>query len=237
MINVAICDEIEKHRKYLEGLIREYFVTLTYDIHIINFTSGEQLINYYICEKSGIDIIFLDVYLGQDNGIEVAKKIREFDEVVKFIFTTTSTEYALESFCVFPFNYLIKPIDKDGLFKVLKHAILLIDKEKQKSIVIKFDNEMHTIFFKDIKYIESFGKKINIYTKKGIFIFNSKLDQVEAKINDKRFLRCHKSFLVNMDYISGIEDYSFRLLDNSEVPIKQRELSRIKESYYSYCYK
>ncbi|WP_160686623.1 LytTR family DNA-binding domain-containing protein [Clostridium sp. C2-6-12] len=237
MINVAICDEMEKHRKYLEGLIREYFVTLTYDIHIINFTSGEQLINYYICEKSEIDIIFLDVYLGQDNGIEVAKKIREFDEVVKFVFTTTSTEYALESFCVFPFNYLIKPIDKDRLFKVLKHAILLIDKEKQKSIVIKFDNEMHTIFFKDIKYIESFGKKINIYTKKGILSFNSKLDQVEAKINDKRFLRCHKSFLVNMDYISGIEDYSFRLLDNSEVPIKQREFSNIKESYYSYCYK
>jgi DNA-binding LytR/AlgR family response regulator len=237
MINVAICDEMEKHRKHLEGLIREYFVTLTYDIHIINFTSGEQLINNYIYEKSGIDIIFLDVYLGQYNGIEVAKKIREFDGMVKLVFTTTSTEYALESFCVFPFNYLIKPINKDILFKVLKHAILLIDKEKQKSIVIKFDNEMHTIFFKDIRYIESFGKKINIYTKKGTVSFNSKLDQVEAKINDKRFLRCHKSFLVNMDYISGIEDYSFRLLDNSAVPIKQREFSNIKESYYSYCYK
>lgn len=237
MINVAICDELEKHREYLEDLIREYFVTLAYDIHIFNFTSGEQLINYYFYEKSEIDIIFLDVFLGQVNGIEVAKKIRELDGVVKIIFTTNSTEHVLESFCVFPFNYLIKPINKDMLFKVLKYAVFLIDKEKQKSIVIKFDNEMQTIFYKDIKYIESFGKKINIYTKKGILSFNSKLDQVEAKINDKRFLRCHKSFLVNMDYISGIENYCFILLDNSQVPIKQREFSNIKKIYYSYCCK
>lgn len=237
MITVAICDEMEKHRKYLEVLIREYFQTLAYDIHIINCASGEQLINYYIYEKAGIDIIFIDVYLGKDNGIEVAKKVREFDGLVKIIFATTSKEHALESFCVFPFSYLIKPVNKHMIFKVLDQAILVIDKERQKSIVIKLDNEIHTIFYKDIKHIESFGKKINIYTPKGVISFNSKLDEVEAKINDKRFLRCHKSFLVNMDYILSVEEYSFILQDNSEVPIKQREFSNMKKIYYSYCCK
>lgn len=234
MINIAICDEMENSRKYLEDLVREYFVTLSYDINIINFTSGEQLINHYLYGKSIIDIIFFDINQGQDNGIEIAKRIREVDTLVKVVFTSTSGEYALASFCIFPFNYLTKPINKELLFKVLSHAVCLIDKEKQKSIVIKFENEIHTIFFKDIKYIESYSKKINIYTQKGILSFNSKLDEVERKINDKRFLRCHKSFLVNMDYVSKVEEYSFVLFDNSKVPIKQRELSNIKKYYYYY---
>lgn len=237
MINVAICDEMENNRKYLEDLIREYFVTLPYDINIINFTYGAQLINYYFYEKSVIDIIFLDINQGQDNGIEIAKRIREFDALVKVVFTSTSCEYAMESFCIFPLNYLKKPINKEILFKVLNQAVFFIDKEKQKSIVIKFENEIHTIFFKDIKYVESYNKKINIYTQKGILSINSKLDEVERKINDKRFLRCHKSFLVNMDYVSGVEDYSFILLDSSKVPIKQREFSNLKKFYYSYCCK
>lgn len=237
MINVAICDYVEKDRKYIEGLIKEYCVPLDYDIHIINFTSGEQLINYYIYENSRVDIIFIDIYLGKDNGIEISKKIRGFDEVVKIIIATASTDHALESFCVFPFNYLVKPVNKDMLFKVLDQAVLVIDKERQKSIVIKFDNEIHIIFYKDIKYVESYGKKITVYTRKGIISFNSKLDEVEAKINDKRFLRCHKSFLVNMDYILSVEEYLFILQDNSEVPIKQRDFSNIKKSYYSYCCK
>lgn len=234
MINIAIYDEMENNRKYLEDLIREYFVKLPYDINIINFTSGEQLINYYLYEKSEIYILFLDINQGQNNGIELAERVREVDSLVKIVFTSTSGEYALKSFCVFPFNYIIKPVNKKVLFKVLKQAVFFIDKEKQKSIVIKFENEIHTIFFKDIKYVESYNKKINIYTQKGILSFNSKLDDVERKINDKRFLRCHKSFLVNMDFVSSVEEYSFILLDSSKVPIKQREFSNIKKAYYSY---
>lgn len=234
MISVAICDELEQDRKHIECLIKEYCVSLSYDIDIIHFISGEDLINHYGYEDSMFDIIFLDIYMKPDNGIKIAKKIREFDKLVKIIFATISGEHALESFCVFPFNYLIKPINKGIFFEVFGQAILAIDKGKQKSITVKGDNQIHTIFYKDIKYLESCGKKINIYTKQGILSFSSKLDEVESKVNDKRFLRCHKSFLINMDYISSVKEYSFLLIDNGEVPIKQREFSNIKKSFHSY---
>jgi DNA-binding LytR/AlgR family response regulator len=234
MINVAICDELEQDIKHIECLIKESCASLSYDINIINFTSGEDLVKHYTYENIGLDIIFLDIYMKPDNGIKIAKRIREFDKLVKIIFATISVDHALESFCVFPFNYLIKPINKEMFFEVFNQAIFTIDKEKQKIITVKDDKQIYTIFYKDIKYLESCGKKINIYTKKGMLSFNSKLDEVEAKIDDERFLRCHKSFLVNMDYISSVGEYLFVLIENSEVPIKQREFSHIKKSYHYY---
>jgi two-component system response regulator LytT len=64
--------------------------------------------------------------------------------------------------------------------------------------------------------------------------FYSKLDDIEVEINDKRFLRCHKSFLVNIDYIASVEDFAFILLDNTAVPIKQGNFANIKKIYYTY---
>lgn len=234
MLNIAICDDMEMDRKHIEGLIQDYCTSLNCEISIMTFSSGEEINKHYIYENSRFDIIFLDIYMGGDNGIKTAQMIREVDMLVKIIFITTSVEHALDSFSVFPFNYLVKPIKKEIFNKVFENAILTIDKEKQKSITVKMDDQIHTIFYKDIKYLDSAGKKINIHTKNTIIHFYSKLDDVEAAIGDERFLRCHKSFLVNMDFISSVEDYSFILMDRIEVPIKQRAYANIKRRYYTY---
>ena len=234
MLIIAICDDLELDRNHIENLIQDYSKILSYDIRIMTFTSGEDLVTYYMDENIGFDVIFLDIYMGGDNGIKTAEKIREFDSQCKIIFTTTSTDYALESFKVFPFNYLIKPITKETFNVFFEKVLLNIDKEKQKSITIKTEYQIKTILYKDIKFVESVSRKINIHTTQGVVSFYSKLDEVENEINDERFLRCHKSFLVNMDHISSVEDYSFILTDNTEVPIKQRTFASIKKSYYTY---
>lgn len=234
MLIIAICDDLELDRKYLAKLIQDYCTILSYDIRIMTFTSGEDLVTYYMDGNIGFDVIFLDIYMGGDNGIETAEKIREFDSQCKIIFTTTSTDHALDSFKVFPFNYLIKPITKEMFNMVFEKAILNIDKEKQKSITVKTENQIKNILYKDIKFIESVSRKIYIHTTQGEIYIYSKLDDVENEINDERFLRCHKSFLVNMDYITSVEDYSFILTDSTEVPIKQRTFASIKKNYYTY---
>lgn len=233
MLIIAICDDLKLDRKHIETLIQDYSTILSYDIRIMNFTSGEDLVAYYEDENIGFDVIFLGIYMVGENGIKTAEKIREFDLECKIVFTTTSTDHALDSFRVFPFNYLIKPITKEMFNIVFERAILTIDKEKQKSITVKTEYKIKTIFYKDIKFIESVSRKIVIHTTHGVVSIYSKLDEVETEINDERFLRCHKSFLVNMDYITSVEEYSFILI-NTEVPIKQRTFASIKKNYYTY---
>jgi two-component system response regulator LytT len=234
MLTIAVCDDRVSDIELLESLIQDYCRRVFYEINMMNFLSGEDLVECYIEDNIKFDIVFLDIYMGGDNGIITAKKIREYDSQCKIIFITTSLDHALDSFSVFPFNYLIKPITPKVFDPIFEKALLNIDKEKQKSITIKTKAKVHTIFYKDIKFLDSDGRKINMHTIQMDIDFYSKLDDIEAKINDERFLRCHKSFLVNIDYIASVGEFAFILLDNTEVPIKQRDFANIKKIYYTY---
>jgi len=169
------------------------------------------------------------------NGLKSAEQIRKYDSDCKIIFTTSSTEHSLESFKVFPFNYLVKPITKAIFNPVVKKAVKDISEEKQKSLAIKIGSNIQTIFYKEILFIESRAKTVNINTiDHGIFSTKSKLDDIQVQMNAKRFLRCHKSFLVNMDFISSVEDYTFKLSNGKQIPITQRTYASVKKVFYDY---
>lgn len=235
MLLLAICDDLQYDRLHIENLIKDYYEKRDYDINILAFENGEALEDYYLNDKTTFDIIFLDIYMSGKNGIKTAEQIRKHDSDCKIIFTTSSTEHALDSFSVFPFNYLIKPVSREVFYNVFEKAIKTVDKEKQKSLSVKTGSNIQTVLYKDILFIESNVKTLNIHTVKGkIFTFYSKLDDIEKVINDTRFMRCHKSFFVNMDYILSIEAHSFKLTESIQVPITQRNLSIIKKVFYDY---
>ncbi|MGE5473291.1 MAG: LytR/AlgR family response regulator transcription factor [Ignavibacteriales bacterium] len=235
MLLVAICDDLQNDRIKIQNFIKDYCVKEDYDINIYAFENGEALVKYYIAGKASFDIIFLDIYMSGENGINIAKQIRKYDSDCKIIFSTTSAEHALESFEVSPLNYLTKPISKVVFDSAFEKAMRTIDKEKQKSLPVKVGSNIQTVYYKDILFIESAAKILNIHmVKNKKLTFCSKLDDIEAQINDKRFIRCHKSFLVNMDHILSIENYSFKLIDGIEIPIVQRNFASIKKRFYDF---
>ncbi|PKM67735.1 MAG: hypothetical protein CVU95_06565 [Firmicutes bacterium HGW-Firmicutes-2] len=235
MIMVAVCDDQKSDRQNMKDLLNDYCILKNYDIKIIPFESGEALEKYYIMNDFSFDIIFLDIYMGGMNGIVTAKKIRKLDLESKIIFTTSSPDHALESFEVFPFHYLIKPINKSDFHTTFERAINMIDKEKQKSLLVKIGSCLQTIFFKDILFIESNARILTIYTVTDkSYSFSAKLDDLQKQLQDSRFNRCHKSYLVNMDYISSLEGHSFKLINNTQIPITQRNYVTIKKIFYDY---
>jgi DNA-binding LytR/AlgR family response regulator len=235
MIIVAICDDLECDRLQIKSYIKDYCIQEDFDINIITFENGEALEKHYTNSRSTFDMIFLDIYMGKKTGIEVAKQIRKYDSNCKIIFTTSSSEHALESFEVFPFNYLIKPISKVAFNTVFEKALDVNNKESQNRLIIKIGATIHTVYYKDIQYIESDARSLNIHTVNSKnFTFLSKLDDIQKSINDRRFVRCHKSYLVNMDYILNVEDYSFKILDNTKIPVTQRNFATIKKIFFDY---
>jgi two-component system, LytTR family, response regulator LytT len=235
MLLLGICDDLKDDRLKIVRLVKDCCIKGSYDIRIIHFENGESLVKYYVNGKIPFDIIFLDIYMNGKNGVKTAEQIREYDSVCKIIFTTSSSEHALESFKVYPFNYLTKPIFKSIFNDVFEKALKDIDKEKQKSLSIKVGSNIKTVFYKNILFIESDAKVLNIHmTQAQNFSFKSKLDEIQNQINDKRFLRCHKSYLVNMDNISSAENYFFKLSDNTLIPITQRHFANIKKIFYDY---
>ncbi len=235
MLLIAVCDDLPSDRLYTKSLINDFCNRMNYEIYIIDFENGEALEKYYLNQEVFFDIIFLDIYMNGKNGIQTAKQIRKYDLDCKIIFTTTSTKHALESFEVFPYNYLTKPLSKSTFFPIFEKAIDATQKEKQKSLSIKVGSSIQKLFFKDILFIESSARTLSIHTIHAkIYSIVLKLDDIQKQIDDPRFIRCHQSYLVNMDYVSCVENYSFKMINDQAISIVQRNFAGIKKRFYDY---
>ncbi|WP_461205959.1 LytR/AlgR family response regulator transcription factor [Clostridium sp. DL1XJH146] len=237
MINIAICDDDKDELEKISDYVSKNFKDLDIEFKITLFTEGEDLIEEINLSKEVYDIIFLDIYMQFSNGIDIARKIREFDKACKIIFITSSKEYAIDSYDVKAFYYILKPINEEKLKNVVKEVIETLSNDN-KSIFIKNKKGNYRVIYKDILYLESKARVVNIHMKSGEIInFYSILDEFIENLKDERFVKCHKSFFVNMDYILKIENKFVFLKGNVKIPISTANRIKLKENYFNYLFK
>jgi DNA-binding LytR/AlgR family response regulator len=214
--------------------ISEDFNKLDLPHKISSFSEGHDLLDNMASSEHLYEIIFLDVFMSASNGIDIAKQIRKFDKDCKIIFITSSKDYAIDSYEVGAMNYILKPINKEKLNAIIKVAVEGLNNDN-KQLIIRNKKGNYRIIYKDILYIESSARILNINLKSGEEVkFYSKLDDFIERVQDKRFYRCHKSFAVNMDYILKIENGCVFMKNDIKIPISSHNLSQIKEKYFNY---
>ena len=146
-----------------------------------------------------MDLLFLDICMKQLNGMETARKLRQIQCKVPIIFLTASPDYAIESYEVQASGYLLKSFSEEKLMKLL-NRILKTDMKRR--VAIKNRRQYRYPCTDDIMYIDSNKHNVTLHLSDGSEIITvDKLGEIEKRINEKRFLRCHQSYLVNMDYI------------------------------------
>ncbi|SHH72875.1 LytR/AlgR family response regulator transcription factor [Clostridium grantii] len=237
MLNIAICDDEKKELEIIYSLVSKNLTDIDQQFKINYFDEGEDLIEHMDSFKELYDIIFLDIYMKFSNGIDIAKRIREFDKECKIIFITSSKEHAIDSYDVKALHYILKPINEEKLFNAIKTAIDSLKKER-KEIVITNKKGTYRVIYNEILHAESKARLVNIYLKSGkIITFYSKLQDFFESLEDERFLKSHKSFIVNMDYITKIENASITIINDKKIPISNSNIQAIKEVYYRYLLK
>jgi DNA-binding LytR/AlgR family response regulator len=237
MINIAICDDNIEELKIISNFVSKNIESLNISFKITFFNEGQDLIEHMNSFKENFDIIFLDIYMKASHGVDIARKIREFDKESKIIFITSSKDHAIDSYEVRASYYILKPINEEKFSVAIKMAIEGLDKEN-KQIVIINQKGSYRILYKDILYAESKARLVNIYLKSGeVITFYSKLEDFFQKLGDERFLKSHKSFIVNMDYILKIEDNRIFMINNINIPISSINMAVIKEMYFKYLLK
>ena len=237
VLNIAICDDEKKELEIIYSLVSKNLTDINQQFKINYFDEGEDLIEHMDSFKELYDIIFLDIYMKFSNGIDIAKRIREFDKECKIIFITSSKEHAIDSYDVKALHYILKPINEEKLFNAIKTAIDSLKKER-KEIVITNKKGIYRVLYNEILHAESKARLVNIYLKSGkIITFYSKLQDFFESLEDERFLKSHKSFIVNMDYITKIENASITIINDKKIPISNSNIQGIKEVYYRYLLK
>ena len=227
MFRVAICDDNKALCIKIQKEIEEFFSTENISYETDLFFTGEELITS-LKEQEKYDLIFLDIELGVINGINVGRFIREelLDDNTQIAFISAKSTYALELFQIRPIHFLVKPFAKVQLFKILEKTLELQGRQT-KFLSYKSERAEKRVFFKDILYFSSEGKKIFIHMINGEDYFYGKLSDLNIPTTD--FLCIHKSFIINKFYVVQFKFDKVILSNSEELPISRSYRKEVRK--------
>lgn len=236
MLRIAICDDDLGFTGSLETLVLEESRSRGLRVDTNVFSDGNTLLKS-IQSGERYGLIFIDIEMEQVDGISAARKIRETDRSVLFIYISGYDKYLKELFEVEPFRFLSKPLDKEKFRRYFNEACQRIE-ETDIFYQFKFNKEIRKVPLKDVVYFESRNRVIHIFFHDGnTTYFYGKLNNVEKELEDSRryFLRIHQSFLVNYDYITKMNFFNITIrMNGKEIELKISE-DRQKEVRRELC--
>ena len=229
-MRIAICEDNEIHRDILEHLLNRYFSERPIHFELVPYQYGMNFL-YDMEEGAYFDMAFLDIYMEDTMGNQIAHKLRAMGYQGKIIFLTASSDFAIESYDVDASGYLLKPLDYGKLEMVMDRITRDIPPS---SYQIRQRSTVTNLGYHEILYIESNNSKCILHTESGgAYTVYKTLNTIEKELGDHRFLRCHQSFLVNMDHIKQIGK-QFLLSNGDDVPIRQRGVKAVRQAYMDY---
>lgn len=235
MIKIGLCDDTYLYIEQLSKILNDISISKKIDTEITTFNSGKDLVNFCELHKNYFDILFLDVLMDEINGIDTAKLIRKLSSNVYILFVTVSKEYALDSYSVNAYSYILKPFAYDSIESKFLELCNKVHLDKKNIIYVKSKQDIYTINLNKVVYFESNLRKITAnMNNKDTLTFYNKMSSLEENINSSVFIRCHRSFLVNLAYIKNIIGSELVTIDNKTLPISKKYLNSTKEAFTNY---
>lgn len=235
MHRIAICEDEINYQTTIKNLLNTFAKTQERSFSIKEYHNASQLLDE-VDSIEPYDLYFLDIYLPDGLGIDIAKKLREKNIGSPIIFITTSREHALESYSVRALQYLLKPIEENAFFSAMEMAIERETQEKSKAIILKYDGQFRSIATKDIVYTESYGHNQNIhFSNHQIISVRMSVSELFAKlIPAKKFARCGSSYILNLENIKNLHSKMITMTNGETISIPRGAYADLKTQYFDY---
>ena len=230
MIKIAICDDEQLVRDYIENILRRKYGD---GIVISHYEKAESLLEAWEQADNREDIVLMDIRLTQMDGISAAQNLQEKHHNVKIIFITGYIDYATEIFRAEPIYFLIKPVREEKLIEAVEKAKTYMKKECSRMLVCNLKGVVVKVDIDQIYYLESDRRVSYVYEEKRTIALNQKLKELEKQLPDS-FLRCHQSFLVNMQYIRSFSGQEIELVDGRKIPVSRPKYAAARETFLKY---
>lgn len=226
-MNIAICDDNNDDLETLCRFLMEYFENNGFIGNLKTFSSGEALLSSFA--PGAFDAIFLDIYMDGMTGIKTAEKMRQADPNFALVFITSSENHAVNAFTLRANGYVTKPINKDSLNAALLQCRSVFLRNAR-FLEVKSNRQNIRIPMIKIYYIEVYNHDILVHTMDGTIKTSTPLDRIEIEAG-KPFLRCHRSYLVNMNYVTDIVEQGVVMNNRTTVPLRKQGRAEIREVY------
>lgn len=234
-MRLAICDDNKVELSRLTHFIDKYKISRHIDCDYAVFYSGFDLIS--ALEKGEhFDVYCLDIIMPAFSGIDAAREIRTIDKNAPIIFLTSSPDFAIESYSVKAANYILKPVMIDVLFQSLDDILEQISQKSPDMLVLKSTEGIQKILISNIVYIEVIGRKVFYHLISGRLVeCTESISAVyDTLLPYGNFIRPHRSYIVNMNYIDAMDTSSITMQTEAVIPIAQGKAKEIREAYLEY---
>ncbi len=229
-MEIAVCDDDTIDRNTAAQMLRHCLRAGGTGGGITCFSNGIELL-YEAQDGKIFDAVFLDIYMDKMMGIDVARQLRASGYNGKIVFLTASAGFAVESYDVRAFGYILKPVTYEKIERITKELLEGFNNEVYQ---LRHRGEILSIDYNDIVFIESCNSKCVLHSASGeTHTVYKRLCDIEDELCDSRFLRCHQSYLVNMNHIIHA-DKSFLTDSGETVLIRQKSLKEIKDRYFDF---
>ena len=229
-MRIAVIDDQPADRDYIAALVSRWAKDRDTAVTVIPFPSAEAFLFAY-SEDKDFDILLLDIEMGAINGVELAKTVRAENDAVQMVFITGFPDFIAEGYEVSALHYLMKPVDRDKLFSVLDRAAVNLGKAERWILLPSGDGQTR-VRLDRILYAEAFGHDLTVHTEDGDFAFRKTIGAWEAELGPEAGLvRCHRSVLVNLRYVSKITRTDVVLDNGTALPLARNAAQAVNLAF------
>ncbi len=222
MLSIAVCDDEVIECCNMARKIKEILEEMKIPCIVRQFRNGKELLR----ASESFDIVFLDIIMHDPDGMKTAQIFRKKASDKILIFVSSSREYVFEAYDVEAFQYLLKPVDDRKLKRVLQKAVLKTERHSQEFIIVSRERQKKKLFLDDIYYFEIRGRMVDVHGPEGIFTYYEQIGELESKLRDKGFFRCHKSYLINLKYVDVYNRQEVVLENGEKIVIAKRRYDK-----------
>lgn len=235
-MRIGICDGDEQELEHLLALLREYQLSRGTSFDCRSFHNSTD----FLCDMKGgeYDLVLLDAHMPGISGIQAAQELREADKNVRIIFIASSPEFAMESYSVGAYYYLLKPADAGMLFPLLDKAAGEVFVQEEQGIVLKNRGGVVRIGFAEVEYVEVINKTVSFHLADGAIreVTAALADFEERFLSRPEFFKTHRSYLVNLNYIQSININGIMTKNGHSIPVSRQRRIQVQDAYMRFMH-
>ena len=234
MFKIAICDDEMTSLMINKALTEQILEEERIDYEITTFEDMVSMIKGVLDENADFDLLLSDILAVGMNGIEAAEEIRRLGDKLPIVFISSTAEYALDGYRVNALRYIQKPVQIDKLKEALLEAYAKSLSKANEYLSFQVADRIYKVNLDDLIYLESMGRDTYVVTKAETICVHAKFSDMENKVPANRFVRCHRSYIINLSEVKDIARYRFLTKNGIEIPISQLQYTDVKKVFIEY---